>query len=604
MYSQRRKNTTNSNGCVNLRLAKRGPADPKEHVFFSLENDAQCIESLLAEGEGCRKVLFFRAGVAAGKTTMAKYLAQQKSDKYVLIEHPKTYTFDGWKDTIIKAHKACGLPETWGKYGQCSSALRSFAEAKKTLIFDDGHVTMECSQLERVLFKDRMRETHPNIIIFSTLGRGFKTGPVTLYDYVGYDTPPKYLWQPTVPHAHMVVPQLAAAGILLKEKSVQFMFNLCNGHFGIVMHAFRWIRQQQQRSKHRQPWDLATTVKIVRSSLAFGWDYDPYVPGAADSLLSELSRCRAVVPRRYSPCVGRGAHCVPPAFAGILFGGYNHDKRGVEKETRELRMKGMLMPLRESHLSEPFTRLSGTSYGVPPLMSDYYQHAFKKFHLKTTETLNENTCTSMLLRVVPYLSFLNLIRAPLTLDDGLASAAVMSGNNFPHKLYFQMGLWDQFSKMDDGKSTFSVRDDEADLLVRSHFGRFLFAFQLVMASSTPKEQESTLAQFTDICQVGLESARKCLIIIGPDHTTVKKRLLAFPKTTFELELVGLVPSARFDSYTVFVPDRWHDPNHHARVSVPVDGIPRTENGGRVYSRAKLIETAKIQAIWGSLRTME
>ena len=58
-------------------------ACPDEHVFISLDGYDAKVKTLFDKEGG--KVVFIRAGVATGKTTLAAHLARQFSNKYIMV---------------------------------------------------------------------------------------------------------------------------------------------------------------------------------------------------------------------------------------------------------------------------------------------------------------------------------------------------------------------------------------------------------------------------------------------------------------------------------------------------------------------------------------
>ena len=181
-------------------MFSHNPANNKI-LLHSLEYDVQHLLKDYSNGG----VLFIRADNAADTrpadiSVMAKYLTQT-SDKYVFIEHPPEVQHlrvrhrspgwtkgkygllgqhppkaqhkfglrsSGWAKAIVHAYKACGLRKKLGIFNQLSSALRSFAEAKKILVFDDRGGR----PLPFGLFKHSAGSRKPNIIVFLTTDTG------------------------------------------------------------------------------------------------------------------------------------------------------------------------------------------------------------------------------------------------------------------------------------------------------------------------------------------------------------------------------------------------------------------------------------------------
>ena len=92
-------------------------------VFIPLDKTIQKLEELLEE----ERVVFIRAGVATGKSTLAEHLGRTQSSKYLQVHPPKTKKAFVWRElgewiawNIVrgKFHRWCRLTEVWNIFSR------------------------------------------------------------------------------------------------------------------------------------------------------------------------------------------------------------------------------------------------------------------------------------------------------------------------------------------------------------------------------------------------------------------------------------------------------------------------------------------------------
>ena len=148
------------------------PADPENHVFFSLTNYDKKIDKLF---EGGGKVVFIRGGVAIGKTTLAKHLAREFPQKYVNVP------FTG-----------AGMLHAW-----------------LTLVYDEAHTLFTSPALCSALFKSHTAY-RPKILLFSASGDASIAS--TLIVPTPGEITQKYMWTPPLNFTSELREQLEEAG--------------------------------------------------------------------------------------------------------------------------------------------------------------------------------------------------------------------------------------------------------------------------------------------------------------------------------------------------------------------------------------------------------
>ena len=566
----------------NLTLPRALPADPENNVFFSLDDDARIIDDL------CKKhiFVFIRAGVAAGKTTMANYLCR-KFKQYVLVEAPKlNHHLDAsWIMSLCNAHKK-QFPDD-----QISSTspraldqvLNSFSRNQMTLVFDEAHLffQIKCSSIADALFKTSTSTMGIRVLLFSTTG-GRNNG-------TGYFTPPeiqtRLLWSPKIPESDDVVNQLQRCGIKLDKKSIEFIFNFCGGNFGITVKAFTWVETKQESTS----WDEKTTVSNICASATQGWT-------SSDFLLA-LSKSRAVkVNSKYSEMSN-----IPKSFIKVLFQG---PRTGLDGETlKNLTIAGFILP-------SPFSRNGPISkatqgrfiecnfwdsrevpFGVShPLMADLYRSKFANSYVALIDPLYKTpqNCLDILVRVVPFLSFKNLfvghvcMKGKNVVSGKVPSKKVpdMSANVFPHETSYGIAIRDQLKKFHFSLHNFVGVDGQPDIVVTSAQNDQTYIIELALAfkkiSSIQANLRDHLERFCKLVNYQDVEGSKALVVIGPDEKTILTHLERLKKTkqsseyTRIVELVGLCPSPAYVSYKVYC----EQPTGFKPLYIPVDYVAR------------------------------
>lgn len=234
-----------------LYLAIARPANLDGDVFVDLSGTVAKLKALIERIEAGREsiLIFIRAPVESGKTTLVKYLTTKHSDEFINV-CPATLA-QNWYRSVIKAS---GLdPAT----SDVSDALQAIAATGKTIVIDEAHSLFAWPEVVADFFKfSELNDPAPRYLLFSASGSAGNSQGVTVA------TPgqihQKYLWYPPNPDADELRNQLADAKqpVLLDAQSVEFFVRLCGGHRGIFMLAMKWVQECQSNEPQREPWTI------------------------------------------------------------------------------------------------------------------------------------------------------------------------------------------------------------------------------------------------------------------------------------------------------------------------------------------------------------
>ena len=331
-------------------------ADPAENVFISLDSTAREIRDLVFDDD-TEQVVFVRAAVAAGKTTLAHFLARTFPLQFVLMETGQTE--DEW-DTNLKRLTAGA--ET------ARDSVREIQRQNKVIIIDEAHLLFGCAKIYSALTKLWLPQVRLLLFSAASTGMNSKGNLIATPDNVYH----KYMWYPPLPDAALLAVQLEEAGIFLDDGAVAFLMKVCCGHRGIFMMAMRWVGERQKEIRAQKGltvdsqnrWNTETSIMEVRrsfeeadkrkrSNMANGWDC---------GLKRRFFQCRAVKVN------GDDAKEIPREFVDIVFSG-SKTKDKLHGKERDLTIAGLLIPEQteanaEKELVEYDWKQDGTRYGV------------------------------------------------------------------------------------------------------------------------------------------------------------------------------------------------------------------------------------------------
>ena len=306
-------------------------------VFIPLDKTVQKLEDLLEE----ERVVFIRAGVASGKSTLARHLARTQSSKYLQVNPPEgedVLLFKKWKnelrETLIQESSTSDVANQSLKH-----IFQKLYENDQVLIFDECHLLFSCPAFCQLLVKQPgyLQDRLKVLMLSAASEAANEQGAI-------HTTPAeitaKYMWTPPIPNASQLVHQLAAADVYLKEDAIDFFMRLCGGHRSIFMRAMEWVQWMQRENKTR--WDVGKVHAEVRQS----WASSTWTTDDNSSLLGVLASVRAV---RVNG-VYKDANKIPKEFVHILCEGPRNDL--APSVRRDLTVHGFLLPSPKVHSIE------------------------------------------------------------------------------------------------------------------------------------------------------------------------------------------------------------------------------------------------------------
>lgn len=447
-------------------LALGDPADAENNVFVSLENTVEQVRRLIAiRYEGT--ATFIRAPVAAGKSTLASYLARHVPNEFVKIS---VFSFDEAEQIRDKIIQAADDAETFGE------ALKELNSKGKTLIFDEAHLLFAFPELVSDIIKvpDSFK---PNILLFSAAATGQdKHGNSVV---TPSEVRKKYMWYPPIPDGATLAADLKQAEVYLTSESVDFFLKLCCGHRGIFMSAMQWVQNCQQGST--EEWDIHHSVARVRASFEESIKED--LGGWSKGLRYYLTQSRAVrVNGQFSTLSN-----IPKEFAEVLFGG-SKTLLELNNQERSLAINGFLMPEREK-AGEEFVRYDWNDplkhYGISnSLMAEYYGDILPAqlgYRSQLIEIHPSELCGSDLLaRALPFMSFATVIDNPIPDSSGRLQTS-LSASDLPYEDHYNGALAKVLEKLKYTVSTpQSPNKGKVDVVVT--FGKKTCAIEAIMAT--------------------------------------------------------------------------------------------------------------------------
>lgn len=533
-------------------LALSEPARESEDVFIPLESTVKALKKIIKEERGAPT--FIRAPVAAGKTTLALYLADKYKHEFVIVDLDDSE--EGMRKNIVRAIKDNGV-EGISNDSDFTDVLKAMAQSKKTLILDEAHVIFSFSSLSNALFKHPAQWSNTprlKILLFSAADE---------YKVEQNKTPreirKKYMWYPPMPDAKVLAEGLMEAGIVLDESSVLFFLKLCSGHRGIFMTAMDWVQRKQEKSN--PSWNIHDTVAFVKASFArakretnIGWD---------TGLRKSMKESRAVRVNGQFSDIGN----IPAELTEVVFGGAKRKDFFGEK-LRALTIGGFLVPLRETSNDE-FVRFDwtdlGKRYGVAnSLMAEYYNNVFSADPIYCTQKLLSqcpSTAADLVARALPYMSFSTVVDNPLPVEEGddkeLSQTeklkTPLSKSALPYKDNYNQAFAQMLNSLDYTVSTpFDPIGGKTDVVV-AYDKQKTCGLECIMATRPAGDHNEHAKRFvnprkSNYCNATLQG----LITIGLDRETVCKRVKEISVQAERLEVIGLVVSAAHDTYEMYV----------------------------------------------------
>ena len=495
-------------------------ACPDEHVFISLDGYDAKVKTLFDKEGG--KVVFIRAGVATGKTTLAAHLARQFPKQYVMVPFTGAGEESVWKRRTVEAITQATSQTI--NTDQLDKALELAAKQDLILVYDEAHTLFPSEKLCTALFKssDGYR---PKVLLFSASGDASRSENLT----TPAEITQKFMWTLPLSYTEGLETQLKEADVRLDQKSIQFFIHFCGGHRGIFMAAMHWVQSKQTSG---ESWDFKKTVGFVRNSYGTGdWNC------ARDEILGYLRESRAVRVNGFYKDVSN----VPRAFAELLCKGSATLPQQVR---RDLTIHGFVLPKHSGEVGE-LQKVDWmnamTEYRVAnPLLAAYYHAQLKQtcgleLQFEQSQPLG---CADLLMRALPYMLFSKVVSFE-------AGKSELAKDCLPHEQQYNLAIHSVLQDM--GYSTLAPEASETgkgkpDLAVK--IGAETFIIELAR-SKIPQH----LKRFQGLKEYKIAS-HKGLCIIGHNKETM---LQTVKKTDGrDVQIIGLVPNIAHTAYTVHV----------------------------------------------------
>ena len=511
-------------------------------VFIPLDKTIQKLDEMLKE----ERVVFIRAGVASGKSTLAEHLARTQSSKYLKVNSPEgedVLLFKKWKNelrkTLLKESSTADVAN-----GSLEDIFQRLYDNDQVLVFDECHLLFSCPAFCQLFMKQPgYLEDRLKVLMLSAASEP-AIEPGKLY----YCTTPgeitaKYMWTPPIPNARQLVHQLAAADVRLKEDAIDFFMRLCGGHRSIFMRSMQWVHDRQMKEKKSARWDIRRALGEVRHSWRNGnWTATDTVKRS--NLLGMLLESRAI-------CVNgkyKDANNIPDEFAEILCQGAGASGNLKLAVLRDLTIHGFILPsATKDHEFRAYDWDSaGARYGVSnPLLAAYYRNVLeKKRGLNVDVDMEVTSCIDLLLRALPYLNFLEVVTATVRNEMKTSDFTV---KDLPHEAQYTHAIIRVLQSLQFGNVGHVEAGDQG---IQFWQGETRFAIEAVMSSTTDITEHRN--RFDNRSRPNYQEAnKKCLVIIGKLES-VQKRVR---EVQGGIEVVGLAPNEGHVAYTVCVKER-------------------------------------------------
>ena len=148
--------TTSSGRVLEIPTRGRTP-NVNDDVFISVDDTVEKIKELLAE-----RVVFIRAAVASGKTTLAQYLVNELPNEFVEVEDGSSA--QEWYEEFIRVSGRNDLGGARSKI-KAREALREIGRQGKTIVIDEAHFLFDFPEVVKVLIKDMEKAGKPRILL-------------------------------------------------------------------------------------------------------------------------------------------------------------------------------------------------------------------------------------------------------------------------------------------------------------------------------------------------------------------------------------------------------------------------------------------------------
>ena len=403
-------------------------------VFVPLEGTIQKLEELLQS----RRVVFIQAGVATGKSTLARHLSTTQSSKYLQVHPPegkKGSSDESWenelRETLLEESSTADVANRSLKH-----IFQRLYDNDQVLIFDECHLLFSCPAFCQLFMKQPgyLQNRLKVLMLSAAFEAENEQGKI-------YTTPAeitaKYVWTPPIPLASQLVHQLAAADVYLKEDAIDFFMRLCGGHRSIFMRSMQWVHDMQMKEKKSTPWDVRRSLGEVKKSWT-SWGNGNW---SASDTVNENSFLGMLVESRAIRINGKykDTNNIPTKFVEILCQGASDSLEPADRH--DLTIYGFILPSCEKRQEfQPYDWNSeGARYGVSnPLLAAYYCNVLEKRRGLNVDVDREVTsCIDLLLRALPYLNFLEVVTVTVRNETTTSDFTV---KDLPHEVQYTSAI--------------------------------------------------------------------------------------------------------------------------------------------------------------------
>ena len=139
-------------------------ADRATDVFIPLDETVQQPEELLLK----KRVVFIRAGVASGKSTLAQYLCREQPSKYLQVFAPdfENVTFQNLQIEFRAALENEPSTRDVAKRSM-RDAIKKIHDNDQVLVFDECHLLFSCPNFLSMFLKPRGLSQPPMMLLLS-----------------------------------------------------------------------------------------------------------------------------------------------------------------------------------------------------------------------------------------------------------------------------------------------------------------------------------------------------------------------------------------------------------------------------------------------------
>ena len=530
------------------------PAIFDTDVFIPLQETIQKLETLLQD----KRVVFLRAGVASGKSTLAQHLCSAQLSKYLQVYPPAfdSLTSQHWQIKFRAAlENEPSAPDVAKR--SIEDAVKYVHDNDQVLVFDECHLLFACPEFYQQFLKTPpYLKQRPMVLLLSAASEMQSVQGQT------FTTPTeitaKYMWTPPMPDAKVLVDQLADANVYLSEDAVHFFLHLCGGHRGILMRAMEWVQMKQKGAT--KPWTVAQAYGEVKMA----WEDGDW--GCPGSFLANLATVRAIrVNGNYADLAN-----IPQKFLEILCGGATSNLESEDR--RNLTIHGFLLPVAAKGSSEEFLRYDwsaqGASYGVSShLLASYYRYVLEKQRqLEVDVNRTASSCTDLLLRALPYLDFATVVAGVIPQNKSVQ--ATFSAEGLPSEVHYTGAIIQVLQRLGFGATSVETGiEGKVDIYCTMQDGA-TFAIEAVMAARRPAVIEEHRNRFDRVPNYK-DAKHKCLLIIGRQDSRLRK-LVQY--TRGGIEIVGLAANSAHTGHRVYIKRRGGEA---LDFYIPCDGVARS-----------------------------